>query len=99
MIVENCTINNAIIAVASKDNSTVKVTNCEISNCENAYASYQKKTEYGPSSLFAENNSLKEIKGVQLVELNSVVTVNGKKTIGTKAFDIDSMYSKFQKIP
>ena len=98
LIVENCTINNAIIAVASKDNSTVKVSNCEITNCENAYASYQKKTEYGPSSLFAENNSLKAIKSVQLVELNSIISINGSKTVGKKAFDIDSMYAKFQKI-
>jgi hypothetical protein len=93
----NCEIENASIAIASKDNSDVLVKNTDISNCSFAFAAYQKKAEFGPSILIVESAKLSNVSNEQLIELDSKITFKGKQYVGTESFDIDSMYSVFTK--
>lgn len=93
----NCEIENASIAIASKDNSDVLVRDTDISNCNFAFAAYQKKAEFGPSKLIVESANLSNVSNEQLIELDSKITFKGKQYVGTESFDIDSMYSIFTK--
>jgi len=93
----NCEIKNASIAIASKDNSDLVVMGTDISNCNFAFAAYQKKAEYGPSKLIVKSATLLDVTNEQLIELDSKITFKGKEYVGTESFDIDSMYSIFTK--
>jgi len=95
--VVDCVIENASIAVASKDDSEIVVENSQIRNCSYAFASYQKKSEFGPSSLNVKSTSLTNVQSERLIELDSEIIFNGKQFIGKESFDIDSMYSIFTK--
>ena len=93
----NCNIKNASIAIASKDNSDVVVLDTDISNCSYAFAAYQKKAEFGPSSLRVKSANLSNVSNDQLLELDSKISFKGKEYVGKETFDIDSMYSVFTK--
>ncbi len=93
----DCDIKNASIAIASKDNSKITVENTSITNCSYAFAAYQKKSEFGPSSLNVRNTSLKNVSSERLIELDSKITIDGNQYVGKEVFDIDSMYSAFTK--
>jgi hypothetical protein len=86
----NLKVDNAKIAVASKDLSNVKLRNVEISNTKIAITAYQKKPEYGPAYITAEDILLKKVTNDFLVENNSEILINGKKMLPTR---LD--YSKF----
>ena len=93
----DCDIKNASIAIASKDNSKITVENTSIANCSYAFAVYQKKSEFGPSSLNVRNTSLTNVFNERLIELDSQITIDGNQYVGKEVFDIDSMYSAFTK--
>jgi len=93
----DCDIKNASIAIASKDNSKITVENTSITNCSYAFAAYQKKSEFSPSSLIVRNTSLKNVSSERLIELDSKITIDGNQYVGKEVFDIDSMYSAFTK--
>ncbi len=93
----DCAINNASIAIASKDNSKITVENTSITNCSYAFAAYQKKSEFGPSNLNVQNTSLENVSSERLIELDSKITINENQYVGKEVFDIDSMYSAFTK--
>ena len=95
--VMDCVIENASIAIASKDNSKIVVEDSQIKNCSYAFAAYQKKSEFGPSSLNVKSTILTNVQSKRLIELDSEIIFNGKQFIGKESFDIDSMYSVFTK--
>lgn len=79
MTVNGIKINGASLAVTSKDLSKVDIKNTEITNSEVIYSAFQKKSEFGPSSIVAQNVTYKNFKEENLIEEGSKLKVNGEK--------------------
>ena len=80
--IENLNISNQelkknIIGVASKDDSEVIIKNSEISDIDYGLAIYQKKLEFGPSSIATENLNFLNVENEYLVEKNSDLSLEG----------------------
>ena len=74
--IENVEINNANIAVASKDLSKLNIKNIDIKNSKIAAAAYQKKSEYGPGFLNIEQIKIANTLNTYLSEKRSIIKVN-----------------------
>ena len=66
-------IDGAVIGVASKDLSQVTISNISVSNCNKAFAAYQKKPEYGPGKIIIEKYTAENNKYLELKENNSEI--------------------------
>lgn len=82
--VENTSISNSNIGIASKDLSIVEVTNSSILDCNYGLVLLQKKPEYGPAKVIISNTSITNPVTEMLIEMGSTVKFNGK-TIKGKA--------------
>ena len=90
--ISNLTVDTASIGVASKDMSGVEITGGRFDNIRNyTFASYQKKSEYGPATLTASSTTIAPGSLAMLVEQGSELNVNGSK-IETQAVDIADLY-------
>ena len=77
--IKNSFISSSNIGVASKDFSSVKIDNSEIINTKYLLAAYQKKPEYGPSSISINNSKLiKKDENNFLIERGSKIDLNGE---------------------
>ena len=97
LIVNNCSIDGTKIAVAAKDFSTVEFNKGAIRNSDFAFAAFRKKPEYGPASITASELTVLSVKEVYLLEKGSKLILEGVEHEGTEVFDIEEMYSSFQK--
>jgi len=78
-------INRAMIGLASKDGSELIVENVKISNSKYGFAVYQKKSEYGPSSIDASGYELvKNVNNSYIVEVNSNLLLDDEHIPGDK---------------
>ena len=93
--VENTTIDQAKIAIASKDLSTITVSGTTIQNVEISFAAFQKKPEFGPAKVIVKNSEKETItrhligNGSLLINQNKV---QPDTIIGTRPIDIESLY-------
>lgn len=93
--VENTTIDQAKIAIASKDLSTITVSGTKIQNVEISFAAFQKKPEFGPAKVIVKNSEKETItrhligNGSLLINQNKV---QPDTIIGTRPIDIESLY-------
>ena len=78
LTVENTTITNANIGLASKDLSVVEVNNSEIKDCNYGLVLLQKKPEFGPATLILKNTKIIRPKTEMLIEEGSKVELDGK---------------------
>ena len=86
------TIEHVGIGVASKDLSTVFITQSEIIAAEHAgLAAYIKKNEYGPAEIIAQKLSVKDTLIYALVQTDSKVTVDGKN-LKSRDFKVEELY-------
>ena len=60
--IEDVTITNAIIGVASKDQSVATIKNLDLKNCETGYSIFEKKAEYGAASVIVKSHTLTNVK-------------------------------------
>ncbi len=86
----NTEIKNSNICVGSKDLSNLSISSSSLSECNYGFAIYQKKSEFGPASITAENVSLNANKEEYIVEKKSNFIVNGKIILGDK----ENVYNK-----
>jgi len=84
LIIENTTISNANIGLASKDLSTLDVTDSKINNCKYGLVLLQKKPEYGPASMKLNKVTIQKSEIRMLIEKGSKVIFNGKTIKGDK---------------
>lgn len=77
MHASNITIKNSEIALTSKDLSVIRIFNSELTNNRLAYAIFQKKSEFGPAQIFAENIAIPENEKNFLIEEQSLLMING----------------------
>jgi len=88
VVIEDCDI-----AVASKDYSEVSIDNLFIKGCNIGLAAYQKKPEYGPASINANNVLFEDTKKEILLQLGSRIKINGNESQGQE-LDVDKLYQK-----
>jgi hypothetical protein len=83
----NIEIGGGFIGIASKDNSKVELAKIRISNCNYGFAVYQKKSEFGPASIKANDVEIIDCDSDYLTErgsslsVNDVIILNDKKGV------------------
>lgn len=80
--VENTTITNANIGLASKDLSVVEVSNSNIIDCNYGLVLLQKKPEYGPATVVLRHTTITRPQTEMLIETGSKVEIDGKVVKG-----------------
>jgi len=90
-------IDGALTALASKDGSTLIGNNIHAINCEVGAALYKKKPEYENSKMILTNCSFDKIAKRGLIEKGARLTYAGYHFFGSEIFDIEAMYSRFEK--
>ena len=73
--IENVKIKDAVIGVASKDESSAIVNNLELENCIIGYSIFQKKPEYGGAEVVVKNHKLKNVETISQCEEGSTITI------------------------
>ncbi len=79
MKVDSISIDGAALAIVAKDLSRVKISNSVITNSPVVYCAFQKKKEFGPSSITAEKVEFSNFKEENLIEENSKLKIDGEK--------------------
>jgi len=93
---ENILVEGADFGVASKDLSEVELNSISIKKTIFGIAAYQKKPEYGPAKINANNVKFEQVKKEILCQTGSSVIVGGKES-PSEEVDIDKMYEKWKK--
>ncbi|SDR75155.1 Right handed beta helix region [Formosa sp. Hel1_31_208] len=91
MMVENVQISNSEIAIAGKDLSTVTIKNLKVTDTKLGFTAFQKKPEFGPSNITANEIVMNGVETKYLIESSSSLIVDGKK-IETAQNVKDRMY-------
>ncbi len=73
----NLTIKNAILGAASKDLSQLTLVNFKMSNCEQGFAAYRKKPEYGGGTIYVDKYEADNIKTLHVIEQGSALHIDG----------------------
>jgi hypothetical protein len=98
LTLKNCTINKSSLAFTSKDKSKIEVNNCFVDSVEVVFCAFQKKAEYGPSSIIAKSIQLGFYKEHHLIEAESKLSIDGKtiqgKTDQVKKYLYGNEYGK-----
>jgi hypothetical protein len=84
LIVSDCSISKANVAIASKDKSMLRLSNIQMSNCSYGLAVFKKKPEYGPAHIIAEGIEWEGVDTVLLVEKESTINLDGSLVEGKK---------------
>jgi hypothetical protein len=92
MNIKDCQIKSSSLGLIAKDLSKIKSSNTTISNCEIAYCAFQKKSEYGPGSIFVSQNKVIDCKRNYLIELGSSLIIDDKKIKDSKENVADLLY-------
>jgi hypothetical protein len=91
LVLENVTVRNSNIGLASKDLSTLDVKNSKVIDCNYGIVLLQKKPEYGPAKMKLVNMLIEHAKTPYLIEKGSEVVVDGKSLKGDKE-DVAGMF-------
>jgi len=75
-VVNKVKIDNGNIAIASKDNSTLEINDLTITNSNFGLTAFQKKTEFGPSSIIGSNVKIDNVVEDFLIEEGSYCKIN-----------------------
>ena len=73
MKIINANINNANIAIASKDDSKLEIEKITISNCKVGYAAFQKKPEFSPAYIEIKSSNETNINELFLIDFDSKI--------------------------
>ena len=79
--VDNLEIRDAELAITSKDLSEIRITNGVIRDSRVGLLAFQKKPEFGPGSISADDLVLENVEVKFLVEVDSKVRVNGESIV------------------
>jgi hypothetical protein len=84
LIVNNCTIRDAVTGIASKDLSEINCNNTSITNVDYGVMLMEKKLEFGPGKLYMTDCKISNAKSISIVEIGSIFSLNGKLIEGNK---------------
>lgn len=91
LIVTDSKVRNSEIGFASKDNSNIECKRIDIFNSKLGFTAYQKKPEYGPAKISAEDVNMRGNKVETLTEIRSTIFLNGKLIEG----DVEDVGDEF----
>jgi len=92
MTARNLTMQNVGTGAASKDGSSLSLTNVTIHSASFAgLTAYIKKPEYGPASIEARDVIISDTETPVLVQTNSVVSIDGEAA-ETREINVDALY-------
>jgi len=94
---ENVKVDVAYIAIASKDDSKVTVSELNVLKANTAFVCYQKKPEYGPATVTVTSVNKKNWQNFSMVEKGSQLDYIGEEFLGERKFNIDSLYAIYEK--
>ena len=97
LTLKNITINGAITGVAAKDDTKITGDNITVTNAEFGVAAFQKKAEYNKAFIDLKNVTYKNLQQFGLVDLGSLVIIDGQYFYGGMQIDIDKLYARFEK--
>lgn len=80
--VYSTTINGAVIGIASKDLSVVKVDEVNLQKAQTGFAAYKKKPEYGPATIYVKKAEIGDVKRLHFIEYRSLLKLEGKEIKG-----------------
>lgn len=78
----NTTIDGAVIGIASKDLSKVTVVSANLKNCQEGFAAYQKKPEYGGGFIYVQDYTAEGVKTLYRILPGSELTLIDKEIKG-----------------
>jgi len=90
--IQSSSISGAFIAIASKDLSDVTVSGLTIEDCQYGLAVYQKKSEFGASSLEVSGLVTDRIDTNSLVEMGSTLILDGQVQRGGASDVVETLY-------
>ncbi|MGB0391905.1 MAG: hypothetical protein ACPGD5_10055, partial [Salibacteraceae bacterium] len=90
--VDNCQIRGSKLGVVAKDNSIVSVSNSEFHFCQTPFAVFQKKDEYGPAFIYANENKKFESGNEFLIGKGCFVLEDKVKFNEVNLHDINTLY-------
>ena len=70
-------IDDAVIGVASKDLSTLKIKNIQLKNAGTGFTAFQKKATFGPAEISVENYAIDKVKHLHIIEGGSTLSLDG----------------------
>ena len=85
---------NCYVAAASKDRSQVNIENVKISTCEVVFAAYQKKPEFGPSTMAVSFVEMVNVTTPYLIEESSTLLVDNQKIDATQKNAWEILYGE-----
>ncbi|MEL6863157.1 MAG: right-handed parallel beta-helix repeat-containing protein [Bacteroidota bacterium] len=75
-------IDGAVIGIASKDLSYARVRSVRLANCNQGFAAYQKKPEYGQSTIYVQSYSAEEVKYLHTIAPRCTLELQGRVIVG-----------------
>jgi len=75
LIVTDVTIDGARIGVASKDLSTVKIVRMSLKNCQEGFAAYRKKPEFGGGVINVKSFTEEGVTNLTVTDLESIINL------------------------
>jgi len=82
VVVDDVIVDGAVIGVASKDLSYLRVEKIFLKNCNQGFAAYQKKPEYGVSSIFVKNYTEENVKYLRTIAPRCTLEYKGRVFVG-----------------
>jgi hypothetical protein len=82
VVVDEVLVDGAVIGAASKDLSYLRVENITLKNCNQGFAAYQKKPEYGVSTIFVSNFTEENVKYLRTIAPRCTLEYQGQVFIG-----------------
>ena len=76
VVCHSVNISNSIIGIASKDKSDVKLKDVNITDCETGFAAFQKKPEFGPATISAQDFKFEAVQNKYMIESGSTLNTN-----------------------
>jgi hypothetical protein len=94
IIVQDVDINGTGLGIASKDLSDATLLRVNISGARNAaLAAYQKKSVFGPASIYGEDVSISDCERISIIQIGSQAEVNGS-LLPTVDETFDSLFNQ-----
>ena len=78
VVIKWMNVNRAVIGVAAKDLSTVLIKQVILDNCDQGFAAYQKKAEYGGSKIVVNHVDFKNLRRQYNIQRNCVLQIGDK---------------------
>ncbi len=78
LIVNNCTIRDAVTGMSAKDHSSIKGENNHIDGADMGFLLLEKKLEFGPGTIHITESTVKNVIELHVIEMGSELKLNGK---------------------